>query len=130
MSWNRVIMLGNLVRDPETRNVATTTITQFTVASTHAYKGKDGTMKKESAFIDCKLWAARGVKFAESALKGTTVFVEGRMVTESWEKDGQKRSKLVVSVDDYKVFDRTTAPASQAVATTPAIDAMDDDPPF
>lgn len=111
MSFNKLVMVGNLVRDPDTRAVGSTTITQFTVASTHAYKGKDGTMKKETAFVDCKLWAGRGEKFASEASKGTPVFVEGRLVTESWEKDGQKRSKLVVSVDDYRVLDRTVAPA-------------------
>lgn len=110
MSWNRVVMLGNLTRDPDTRNVGTTTITQFTVASTHAYKDRNGEMRKETAYIDCKLWAARGVKFCESASKGTPVFVEGRMVTESWEKDGQKRSKLVCSVDEYRVLDRMEKP--------------------
>lgn len=110
MSFNRIVMVGNLVRDPETRNVGSTTITNFTVASTHAYKDNKGEMRKETAFLDCKLWAARGIKFAEEAQKGTPVFVEGRMTTESWEKDGQKRSKQVVSVDDYRVL----APAQAA----------------
>jgi single-strand DNA-binding protein len=88
---------GNITRDPELRHTTGgTAVANFTVAVGTKYKDNERT-----SFIDVKLWGVAGETFAKYATKGSAVVVSGKLEQESWEKDGQKRSKIVLNATDF-----------------------------
>jgi single-strand DNA-binding protein len=98
-SHNRVILLGNLTRDPELRYLASgTAVTDVTVAVNDRYKNASGEWIEEATFVDVTLWARTAEVAGEYLSKGSPVFIEGRLKTDSWEdkQTGQKRSTLKV----------------------------------
>ena len=105
-SFNKVIMVGNLVTDPETRELQQgNSVTKFRIASNRSYKTKGGEKKEDATFIDCEMWGPRGQVLVQYAKKGNSLLVEGYLKQENWEsKDGEKRSKLLISVDNFEFF--------------------------
>jgi single-strand DNA-binding protein len=94
---NKVILMGRLTRDPETKTTSTgKTMARMTLA-VDRQKGKDG--KKQADFISLIAWD-KSAEFAEKYLaKGRQILIEGRIQTGSYEKDGQKRYTTDVNVD-------------------------------
>lgn len=113
-SVNKVILIGRLTRDPETRSFASGgKVAQFGFAVNGRKKGPDGTYVDDPCFIDCKAFNSdNGRKLADTIehylSKGQQVYLEGKLVMESWQdKDtGAKRSKLVVVVYDMQFLER------------------------
>ena len=100
-SYNRVILAGNLTRDPEVRTTSTgLTVVNATIANNR--KKKNG--EEEVAFIDLTIWEKRGEAFARFHKKGDKVFIEGELRMDSWEdkQTGQNRTKLKVSVNNWE----------------------------
>lgn len=102
-SYNRIILVGNLTRDPELSytpsNVA---VCKFGMATNHKRKDKEGNMKEEVCFIDCTLFGRSGETFKQYMGKGRSVLVEGRLEFQQWtSKDGDKKSKHAVIVDNF-----------------------------
>ena len=99
-TFARAFICGNLTRDPEVRYVGNnqTPICQFSLAVNDKRKQGDDWIE-EVSYIDINLWSKTAEYFCESAKKGMTVTVEGRLKQETWEKDGDKRSKIVVVAD-------------------------------
>ena len=97
-SYNRVILLGNLTRDPELRYIPSgTAVTDIGVAVNERYKNASGEWVDETTFVDVTLWARQAEVASEYLSKGSPVFIEGRLKLDSWETpDGEKRSKLKV----------------------------------
>ena len=97
-SYNRVILVGNLTRDPELRYVASgTAVTDIGLAVNDRRKNANGEWIDETTFIDVTLWARQAEVASEYLSKGSSVLIEGRLKLDSWEtNDGQKRSKLRV----------------------------------
>jgi single-strand DNA-binding protein len=95
-SFNRVILVGNLTRDPELRHISTgTAVTDIGLAVNERVKrGNDWV--EEVNFIDITLWGRTAEVASEYLSKGAPVLIEGRLKYDTWEKDGQKRSKLKV----------------------------------
>jgi single-strand DNA-binding protein len=92
---NRVLLLGNLTADPETRNTGGgKQVTNIRLATTERYQDKDRQWKEQTAFHSVTLWGNRSV--LEYLRKGTRVFVEGSLRTSSYEKNGEKRYKTEV----------------------------------
>lgn len=87
---NRVILIGNIGKDAETRTVGDFTVISFTLATTERYKDRNGEQQENTEWHQIEYWRKDG-KLAEYLKKGTKVGVEGSIRTESWEKDGQKR---------------------------------------
>lgn len=104
MSINRVNISGNLTRDPELRATAGgTPILSFSVAVNDRAKNQQtGEWEDRPTFVDCTMFGTRAEKIAAYLTKGTKVAIEGRLHYSSWEKDGQKRSKLDVTVDEIE----------------------------
>lgn len=99
-SYNRVILLGNLTRDPEVRSLASgMTVADIGLAVNDRRKDANGTWIEEATFIDATVWGRNAEVLGEFARKGTSIFVEGRLKLDTWENDGQKRSKLKVVVE-------------------------------
>ncbi len=95
-SFNRVILIGNLTRAPELRHVGSgTAVTDVGLAVNDRVK-KDGQWVQEPTFVDVTLWGRTAEVATQYLTKGSPVLIEGRLRYESWETDGQKRSKLKV----------------------------------
>ena len=97
-SFNRVILLGNLTRDPELRYIASgMAVTDLGLAVNDRRKNANGEWVEETTFVDVTLWARTAEVACEYLTKGSPVFIEGRLKLDTWEgNDGQKRSKLRV----------------------------------
>ena len=160
MSINRVIISGNLTRDPELRNTQSgMAVLSFGVAVNDRRKNPTtGEWEDYPNFVDCTMFGARANSLSQYLSKGTKVSIEGKLRWSQWERDGQKRSKLEVIVDEIEFMSSrnsngggsyggdtygnqgysTPAPAYSAPAAAapaaPVIDASssvyDDDIPF
>ena len=96
-SFNRVILLGNLTRDVELRHTPSgTAVTEVGLAVNDRRTNQAGEIIEETTFVDITLWARTAEVANEYLSKGSPVLVEGRLKLDTWETDGQKRSKLRV----------------------------------
>ena len=96
-SFNRVILIGNLTRDPELRYIQSgSAVTEIGLAVNERRKTPTGEWVDDVNFIDVTLWGRTAEVVCEYCTKGKPLFVEGRLKYETWETDGQKRSKLRV----------------------------------
>ncbi len=154
MSINRVIISGNLTRDPELRQTASgMPILGFGVAVNDRRKNSQtGEWEDCPNYIDCTMFGARAQSLSQYLSKGSKVAIEGKLRWSQWERDGQKRSKIEVIVDElefmssrnndssqgaaggYNSYQPVTAPAQPAQTMAPVIDASasvyDEDIPF
>ena len=151
MSINLVMVTGNLTRDPELRQTqGGTPILSFGVAVNDKRKNQQGEWVDYPNFVDCVVFGLRAEKLATFMTKGMKVAIEGKLHYQSWEKDGQKRSKLEVVVDNidfmskssqqqpYNVPQQQVPQAPQqaqpqqqvAYSAPPAADVYDEDIPF
>ena len=95
-SYNRVILVGNLTRDPELRYIPSgTAVSEIGLAVNDRVKRGDQWVD-ETTFVDVTLWARTAEVANEYLSKGSSVLIEGRLKLDRWEKDGQKFSKLRV----------------------------------
>ncbi len=96
-SFNRVILLGNLTRDVEVRYLQSgTAVADVGLAVNDRRKGQNGEWIEETTFVDVTLWGRTAEVAGEYLGKGSPILIEGRLKYDTWEKDGQKRSKLSV----------------------------------
>ena len=157
MSINRVNISGNLTRDPELRATAGgTQVLSFGVAVNDRRKNpQTGDWEDYPNFVDCTMFGTRAEAVSRYLSKGTKVAIEGKLRYSSWERDGQRRSKLEVIVDEIEFMSRGSqggqggygqnggnsygggyapAPAPQAapapVQAPSAVDVYDEDIPF
>src|SRR5689334_20923761 len=96
-SYNRVILVGNLTRDPELRYIPSgTAVTDIGLAVNDRRKNAQGEWVDETTFVDVTLWARQAEVASEYLSKGAPVLIEGRLKLDSWEKEGKKQYKLRV----------------------------------
>jgi len=100
-SYNRVIIMGNLTRDPEYKQLSSgQAVCRLGVASNRNFKNRQtGTLTQEVCFVDVDVWGAQAESCNQYLQKGRGVLVEGRLKLDSWEQDGQKRSKHSIVAD-------------------------------
>jgi len=135
-SLNRVILIGNLTRDPELRYLPSgMAICKFGLAVNERYKQGDE-WKERVNFIDINVWGKQGENCSEYLSKGRQAAIEGRLTYSQWEtEEGQKRSKLEVTADRVVFLGSRgegggsgRAPAEESGAGQGS--APDDDVPF
>ncbi len=117
MSINKAFISGNLTRDPELRSTASgMQVLGFGVAVNDRRKNaQTGEWEDVPSFIDCTMFGNRAQSLAGILAKGTKVAIEGKLRWSQWERDGQKRSKIEVIVDDLELMSsRGSAPADAA----------------
>ena len=149
MSINRVIISGNLTRDPELRSTASgLPVLGFGVAVNDRRKNQQsGEWEDYPNFIDCTMFGARAESLSRYLNKGTKVSIEGKLRWSQWEREGQKRSKIEVIVDELEFMSSRndqssyggghtggySAPAAAPISA-PVVDASssvyDEDIPF
>ncbi|MDQ3065220.1 MAG: single-stranded DNA-binding protein [bacterium] len=100
-SFNQVILMGNLTRDPELRTIPSgQSVCSFSLALNRSFKGADGNWQEATDYIDVVAWGPLGERVAQYLSKGRPCLVNGRLQSSSWEKDGVKRSKVEVNAQD------------------------------
>lgn len=155
---NRVLLIGNLTRDPELRVTPKgTAICQFGLAVNRSFKDESGQTREETTFIDIEAWGRQGETISKYCTKGRPLFVEGRLRLDQWEDkaSGQKRSRMKVVLenfqflggrgdgapgggqssggDDYDQSPERHSPPPRAASSRPAPaqpDTLDEDVPF
>lgn len=108
MSINRVSISGNLTRDPELRTTASgMAVLSLGIAVNDRRKNNQtGEWEDYANFIDCTMFGTRAQTIAQYLHKGQRVMLDGKLRYSTWERDGQKRSKLEVIVDDIDLMQR------------------------
>jgi len=104
---NKVLLIGRLTRDPETRTTpGGATVTTLGLAVNRTYTRRDsGEKVEETCFVDVEAWGRTGETIARYMKKGRQIFIEGRLKFDSWERDGQRRSKLSVTAESFQFID-------------------------
>jgi len=139
-NFNRVILVGNLTRDPEIRYTPNgTAVAQFGLAVNRAWRSQDGDSREEVCFVDITAWGRQGEIISQYKSKGDPILIEGRLKMESWQgQDGQKRTKHVVVVENFQFLDRAgrregppgqARPAQDRSAPAPAPEAAGQENP-
>ena len=106
-SFNKVILLGNLTRDPEVRYTPKgTAVTDLGLAVNRTYTAENGEKREEVTFVDVTFWGRTAEVAGEYLKKGRPVFVEGRLQLDSWDdkQSGQKRTKLKVIGENMQML--------------------------
>ena len=127
MSINKVFISGNLTRDCELRHTnGGTAILSFGVAVNDRMKDRDGSWVDRPNFVDVTVFGARAEALSRYLSKGTKVALSGKLRYSSWERDGQKRSKLEVIAEEIEFLSRDgdvarTAAPQQAAPQYPEV---------
>ncbi len=102
--YNKVILVGNLTRDPQLRYLPNNTaVCDFGLAVNRRWRDKDGNQKEEVCFVDVSAFGRQAETINQYMAKGRMVLVEGRLRFDSWTgQDGQKRSKLSVVAENFQ----------------------------
>ena len=143
-SVNKVILIGNLGKDPEIRTTPQgTSLARFSLATTSTWKDASGVKQERTEWHDIVAWEKLAQICGEYLHKGKMVYVEGSLQTRRWEdQNGQKRSKTEVKASNVVMLSRredgarTGSPAAREVADAPEAPvasgaaAYDDDVPF
>ena len=104
-SFNKVLLMGNLTRDPEMRYTqGGSAVVKFGMAVNRRYRNQQTQEQvEETTFIDVEGWGRQAETFNQYMSTGRPIFIEGRLRFDSWEgKDGQKRSKLLVVMENFR----------------------------
>jgi single-strand DNA-binding protein len=106
-SLNKVLLIGNLTRDPEKRYTPSgMAVSDVGVAVNRRFKASNGEMKDEVCLVTVTLWGKTAENVVEYKRKGDPIFVEGRLKLDQWEKEGQKFSKLTVVGENVQFLAR------------------------
>ena len=106
-NFNKVMLMGNLTRDPEIRYTPKgTAVCEIGLAINRYFSGESGDKREETTFVDVTLWGRTAEIAQEYLKKGRPVFIEGRLQLDSWEDktSGQKRSKLRVVAEGMQLI--------------------------
>lgn len=126
-SLNKVILIGRLGKDPEIRSTSGgKSVANVGLATDESYKNKDGEKIKKTEWHNLVIWGPSVENFVQPYLhKGDMVYIEGKLQTRSWEKDGVKKYTTEINVTDIKGLvtepvNTTAAPANRNTASRPA----------
>lgn len=108
--YNRVILIGNLTRDPELRYTpSNTAVTDFGLAVNRNYQDGSGEWQEDTTFVDITVWGRQAENASQYLTKGSRVFLEGRLNFDQWENDqGDTRSKLDVTAERLTFLDASS----------------------
>jgi single-strand DNA-binding protein len=138
-SFNKVILIGNLTRDPEVKSLPKgTAVCNISMAVNRRWKNEAGEEKEEVYFADCKAFGRQAETIGQYVKKGHPLMVEGRLTREEWDdkKTGEKKSATRIMIETFQFLkgrDEGAAPAPRreaAPAPAPKPDLDADDLPF
>ena len=126
---NKVILIGNLGADPEVRHLDSgATVATFSLATSESWTGKDGQKQTATEWHRCEVWEGLAKVVEQYCKKGNTLYVEGKLKTEQYEKDGEKRYATKIRVQNLTMLGgrKEGQPAAQAATNQ----GPEDDLPF
>lgn len=151
-SYNKVMLMGNLTRDPEVRVTPSgLTIAKLGLAVNRRYKTKEGEQREEVTYVDIDAFGIQAETIQKYCSKGSGIFIEGRLKLDQWQDktSGENRSKLGVVLDNFQFVggrseessgsggsaytsppERASSPSKSKTSSAPADDFQDDDVPF
>ena len=113
VSLNRVLLIGNLTKDPELRYTPSgTPVANLRLAVNSSFKGQDGQRKEETCFVTIVVWSKQAELCNQYLKKGRSIFVEGRLLYRSWEAEGKPRSTMEVRADRVQFLGGPGAPGA------------------
>ncbi len=125
-SLNKVLLMGNLTRDPELRVTPKgTPICQFSLAINRQFKMESGESREEVIYVDIEAWGKQGETISKYCTKGRPLFVEGRLRLDQWEDKNtkEKRSRMKVVLENFQFLgDSRGAGGGGASSAEPGID--------
>ena len=117
---NKVILIGNLTRTPETKYLPSgQSVTDIGIAINEKYKPKDGEMKETTTFVDVAIWGKMGEVVAQYCDKGSQLYIEGKLKLDQWESEGQKRSKISVTATGMQLLGGKQTDGAGGAAAAP-----------
>ena len=135
-SYTRVVLVGNLTRDPELRFISSgTAVTEIGLAVNDRKKSSSGEWVEDTQFIDVTLWGRTAEVASEYLGKGSSLLIEGRLKLDRWEKDGHKHSKLRVVGEKMEFLDKrergsaVKSGGGPSSSSTPAAASVTDNAP-
>jgi single-strand DNA-binding protein len=144
MSFNKIILVGNLGRDPELRYTAQgTPVCSFSLATNERRKDKNGEMQDQTTWFRVTLWNRLAETASQYLTKGKPVYIEGRLRTDEYtDRDGKQRTTLEVTASDMHFIgsrgdtggepmqERSASAGAGSNMPEPQPDISDDDIPF
>ena len=139
---NKVILVGNLGRDPELRSTASgQQVANFSIATSRKWRDKDGNRQEQTEWHDIVVWGRQAEVAGQYLTKGRQIYIEGRLQTRSWEdrETGTKKYRTEVICENFQMLGqrgdsdggyRPSTPPGPAPDSPPAPGAEDDDIPF
>src|ERR1700732_1556688 len=121
---NRVLLIGNLTRDPEVRYTPKgTAVADIGLAVNRIYSAEDGEKKEKTTFVDVTLWGRQAEIAGQYLKKGRPVFIEGRLQLDTWDdkQTGQKRSRLRVVAESIQLLGSRQEGESSSPTPSPAL---------
>jgi single-strand DNA-binding protein len=136
-NYNKILLLGNLTRDPQLSYTPNqTAVVDFGLATNRKWTAQDGNQREETCFIDCRAFGRQAENINKYLSKGRLVFIEGRLTFDTWTaQDGSKRSRHRVTVENMQFMPGTGAANSEQSQQSAPLDSdssqhTDDDIPF
>ncbi len=128
--FNRVVLVGNLTRDPELRQIPSgASVADLGLATNERYRNRDGETAETTCFVDVVAWGKQAESCNQYLSKGAPVLIEGRLQLDQWKtNEGQNRSKLRVKADRVRFLGK--APATAGTPASPAIAETEEPMPF
>ena len=118
-NFNKVILIGNLTRDPELRYTPSgTAVVNLRLAANHRFKDKSGELKQEACFITVVVWDKQAETCNQYLQKGSSVLVEGRLQSRSWKDNNSGQNRNVIEVRADRVVFLTSASQRQKVTAS------------
>ncbi len=114
-SFNKILLMGNLTRDPQlSYTPSQTAVVDFGLAVNRRWTSRDGEKKEETCFVDCRAFGRIAENINKYMSKGRPVFIEGRLSFDTWTaQDGSKRSKHRVTVENFQFLPGASGPGSR-----------------
>jgi single-strand DNA-binding protein len=129
-SFNKVMLMGNLTRDPELRFTANgSAVASFGLAVNRKFKQGDEWVD-DVCFVDITVWGKQGENCAEYLSKGRPAFIEGYLKFSTWETDGQKRNKLEVVANTVQFLGSRNDTSGGSSIEQASVPPKEDDVPF
>ena len=99
---NLITLTGNVAKNPEMQTVGETTVTRARLLHNEKIRKADGSTVERMVAIDLDIWGKRGEAFAKHVTSKVPVCIEGKLQLDQWETDGEKRSRLLIRVEDWQ----------------------------
>ena len=118
-NFNKILLMGNLTRDPQLSYTPNqTAVVDFGLATNRRWTGQDGSQREETCFVDCRAFGRQAENMNKYLSKGKLVFIEGRLSFDTWTaQDGTKRSKHRVTVENCQFMPGAGAQDSDQKST-------------